>query len=99
MRAWLPQWNCLHCKQFLSGVVYIVNDTTLKQGARRDLVDNINEVIGSHGGDRKSEHIKKNNVLLDSNRGGKSNNVLLATPPEGNTRQHALRKLRKDRYE
>ncbi len=40
--------------------------------------------IGSHGGDRKSENIKKNIVLLDK-------------PPEGNTRQKALRQLRKSR--
>ncbi len=40
--------------------------------------------IGSHGGDRKSKNIKIDNVNL-------------ATPPNGNARQHALRKLRKDR--
>ncbi len=45
------------------------------------------------------QHSKSNNVTLDSNRGGKKNNVLLAKPPEGNTRQRALRMLRKDRYE
>ncbi len=44
------------------------------------------------------QHIKKNIVLLDSNRGSKSNIVTLAPPPKGNTRQQALRKLRKDRY-
>jgi hypothetical protein len=45
------------------------------------------------------QHIKVNNVNLDSNRGGKIDNVNLAKPPEGNTRQRALRMLRKDRYE
>jgi hypothetical protein len=44
------------------------------------------------------QHIKSNNVILDSNRGGKIYIVNLATPPRGNTRQQALRKLRKDRY-
>ncbi len=38
---------------------------------------------GKHGGDRKSEHIKSDNVKLGF--------------PAGNTRQHALRKFRKDR--
>jgi hypothetical protein len=32
------------------GVVDNVNDTTLKQGARTDLVNNINEVIGRTAG-------------------------------------------------
>jgi len=44
------------------------------------------------------QHIKSNNVILDSNRGGKIDNINLAKPPDGNTRQKALRKLRKDRY-
>jgi hypothetical protein len=45
------------------------------------------------------QHIKTDIINLDSNRGGKSNNVTFAKPPEGNTRQRALRMLRKDRYE
>ncbi len=60
-------------------------------------VYNINTLSRPTGTTR--QHIKKDNVLLDSNRGGKSNIVTLAPPPKGNTRQQALRKLRKDRYE
>jgi hypothetical protein len=47
-----------------------------------DLIDQATQ--GKHGGDRKSEHIKRDIVTLDADR-------------RGNTRQHALRKLRKDR--
>ncbi|HVS71094.1 MAG TPA: hypothetical protein VHQ47_07555 [Phycisphaerae bacterium] len=39
--------------------------------------------VESKGGDRKSSHIKDNNVTIDP-------------APKGNTRQQALRKLRKD---
>jgi predicted secreted protein len=62
----------------------------LKQGARRDLVDNINEVIGSHGGDRKSENIKSNIVTLDTSQQGATGvyNSNTSSRPTGTTRQH-----------
>jgi hypothetical protein len=47
-----------------------------------DLIDQATQ--GKHGGDRKSERIKTDIVRLDTNQ-------------HGNTRQHALRKLRKSR--
>jgi hypothetical protein len=68
---------------------------TSQQGATG--VYNINTSSRPTGTTR--QHIKPDNVSLDSNRGGKGNNVTFAKPPKGNTRQHALRKLRKDRYE
>ena len=47
-----------------------------------DLIDQVEQA--KHGGDRKSEHIKSDVITLDTNQ-------------RGTSRQHALRKLRKDR--
>jgi hypothetical protein len=43
--------------------------------------------VGKHGGDRKSENIKDNNIILDSGE----------KPVQGTSNTYALRKLRKDR--
>lgn len=68
---------------------YLKLEASIKRICRDDVaaMDAIDRVTVHHGGDRKSETIKDNNIMLDS----------IKESTQGTSSQYALRKLRSDR--